>query len=410
MANFVTVLSCAAIGAFFWGTTGFVIGLIIAILVLAGAANDKNKAKSASPKPITSAFTSRQHPVAAPKKTGPSAQQVHEYALCVANLYATILSFYPSNDSSKVNDVTGLLKSDDWITNKFVTLDELAGSLPQVQRERRDSPMLFQLHSNSHIERVLQLPKPMKDRLAMQLDGFLNGLGDADPKDCKDLIEQIREALRQDSHTSEALRGDSPTSSERLVVENFIMRSGNSEAINTLQKMRRSPRRYKAFLRSGARENTVLRTALGVFAGMVAVDAVRAELTNLQAHDLVNQLDHDIAKAGGIDNVSLRNEELNALESADPNNGAVSSFSGNTDAYSWESETQDVSPEEDVSHAIQADATDFNWDADTEAELDEVSDEDNDSDVFQEDETNAESGSRIYVADSSSDLAFDSED
>jgi hypothetical protein len=431
MANFFTVLICAVIGAIFWDTTGFIIGLVIGILIAAGSANDKGKATSAQPQTATPAFARNGQALdshendrakASPSKenthdfpghghsrrpampAGPSVEQLHEYGSCLTHLYATVLSFYPSNDRSKVNDLTDLLKADKWITDKYKTLITLAGQLNQIQSERRDSPMLFQLHSNTHLERILRLPQPMRTRLAMQWDSLSNGLGDTDPKDCRDLVERVRQALRQDA----------PASNGRLAAEEFIVRSGDSKAISTLQEMRQNPSRYKEMLKSGANGNTVLKTAFGVFAGMLAADAVRAAITDQQMKGLLTQLDQDITQAGGVDNVPLHDKQLESFAGADSSGSATDSF--DTGENAWDSADTFMSPVQDGSEAFLPDATNFNSDyADNVPQPDDVTpQEENDfveADVTASDwDANTESESGVDDVDSSDDLAFDLDD
>ena len=169
MANVFALIIFAAIGSIF-GPIGFFIGLGLGILGWIGSSKNKDKGKPVPRKAEAPVFAGSTPPRALQRPAQPSPEQAKAYAESVAHLYAIILCFYPSSDSSKVNDVTELLKSDDWIEDKFGTLDTLADRLPHMQNERRDSPMLFQLHSNALIERVLRLPRPMKSRLAMQYE------------------------------------------------------------------------------------------------------------------------------------------------------------------------------------------------------------------------------------------------
>lgn len=303
MANFFVMLIFGLIGAFF-GTVGFFIGIGIGIYCWISSNKKKMSPSAKVQEKPTNPVNFNNIPSGIPSgSTEPNLAQAQEYSFCLSHLYAFILSFYPKSDISKANEITESLKNDQFIMHKFGALDELARLLPQVQTERQDSLMLFQLHSNALIERILRLPKPMKARVAMQMDSFVNNLVETDPKDYKGHIEKVRDALRQDT----------PASSERHDAENFIARSGDPKANNILHEMRRNPSQYKELLRSGASGNTVLKTAFGVFAGIIAADVVRAAVTDYQKEKLLTQLDQDIEKAGGLDNISLQDDELDAL-------------------------------------------------------------------------------------------------
>lgn len=376
MANFVALIILAGIGSLF-GPVGFWIGLGIGVFAWVGAVNDKNKAKSVPPKQEVPVFTGSENKASSiptfQSSAKPSSEQAVEYATAASYLYAYIFCFYPVSDTSKVDEITELLRNDDWIVDKSRTLDELAGRLLQIQIERRDSPMLFKLHSQALLERILRLPMPMKSRMLMQLDSLFIGFSDTDPKDCKDFVERFRQALRRDS----------PVSSARVDAEAFIMSSGDHKAISTLQEMRRNPSRYKDMLRSGATGNTVLKTAFGVFAGMLAADAVKAAVTNYQKQNLLTQLDKDIEKAGGLDNVQLEDKELESFETPNFSDETTLNFDGVTDADTLENESANVLPEEESTEATLEDDSELN------SNVSEVS------------------GPEIEVADSGSDFSFD---
>jgi|GEM_PF-4257491 len=330
MANFFVMLLFGGIGAFF-GLVWFWIGIAIGIFVWVRSTNAKPKVVPTPAARSSPIFTGNEHMQCTPMLTSPSSDQVREYASCVIELYALILSFYPNSDSTKVNEITVILKHDDWISDKVGALEELAKRLQLIQVEQRDSSMLFQLHCNAQMERVLRLPVPMKSRLAIQLDGLVVDCIDAHQIDCKNLVEKFRGTLRLDS----------PASSERLDAEDFIARSGDPKAVSTLQEMRRNPSRYKELLRNGASGNTVLKTALGVFSGMLAADTVRAAVSEYQRNNLQTQLDHDIAKAGGLDSIPLNDKELDSFSGGVSGRDFNSSFSGGAEGDTWENDTTD---------------------------------------------------------------------
>ena len=179
MTNFFVFLLFAGIGSIF-GPVGFFIGLILGIFGWIGAANKKTESKSVPAKKEVPIFTGIEHKVSSTPEfqstANPGSEQAAEYATVTSYLYAYIFCFYPVNDTSKVDEVTDLLRKDDWILDKSQTLDEVAERLSIIQIERRDSPMLFKLHSEALLERTLRLPRPMKSRLLMQLDSLSTGL------------------------------------------------------------------------------------------------------------------------------------------------------------------------------------------------------------------------------------------
>lgn len=375
MKGFGYFLICTVIGAFF-GSIGMWIGIAIGIFAWAGASSDKTADKSKQPnstipqfpfiEPTEGALNTNgtkskanvppfpkidqnfgsPKPLQSPSK--PSYEQLTEYATSVSHTYARVLSHLPVSDTSTVNVVTNLVKNDEWITDKFDVMSQIAKQVTLGQIQRRDSPMHFQLESNTVLERLLRLPKPMVLRLATQLDSLSLEFADHSSVECKSFIERFVQALRSDASIS----------TERMDAEAIIMRSGDQKAISTLQEMRRNPSRYKDMLRNGATGNTVLKTAFGVFAGMLAADAVRAAVTDYQMKNLLTQLDHDIDKAGGVDKVELMDKELEAQEAPSFSDTASSSFNDGEET-SW----QGASDEELSADVIDEETDEANFDS-----------------------------------------------
>ena len=345
MAGFGILIICSIIGWMLGSWWGFIIGFIL-LIFWAGEEAKKKKSKSGVTKPVTPVFTGREHAATeVPIPLGPakpSLEQAREYVASVSHLYACILSFFPNSNSNKVNELTELLKADDWVSDKFGALEELAKQLPVLQAERLDSPMLHQLHNNALLERVLKLPNPMKSRLAMQLDCFIQVLADNDPKECRAFIEKFLQALRKAV----------PVSSERLDAEDYIMRSGDLQAINSLHEMRRNPLRYKDMLRTGATRNSVLKMAFGVFAGILAADAVRAAMTEYQMKNLLTQLDREIQKVGGVDGVDLQDKELESYTSPEFTDTGLSRFSDNANLSTLDNEPAEVVTDNNLTESI----------------------------------------------------------
>jgi hypothetical protein len=188
----------------------------------------------------------------------------------------------------------------------------------------------------------------MKSRLLMQLDSLSTGLGESEPKDCREFISKFQKALRKEFSAS----------SGRIDAEAFIMRSGDSKAISTLQEMYRNPSRYRNILRSSAASNNVLKIALGVFSGMLAAEVAKAAISDYQMKNLISQLDKDFEKAGGLDNVVLEDKELESLETPDFRGEPISSFNDSTDGSAWENESIETPLEEETTEVAQVDDLD----------------------------------------------------
>lgn len=320
MANFFVFLLFVGIGSIF-GPVGFVIGAITGAIAWAGSAS-KNKtansqvqpAKAATPALTGSerasnvAFTSLAAPIhVAQPPSGPRPEHLKEYNTIISQIFANFLSRLPKNDFSKINTVIALIKSDEWVLDKFASLDVLANELQLMQKERQESAMLFLLRSNVLVERAMKLPSPMRTRLATHIDTLVKCMSETDPKECTDLFDTFRQQL-QKGH---------PASDSRFDTETFIIRNGDTAAIKMMQRIRKLSPRYRYILKSGATGTTFLKTALGVSAGVIAAEAVRAAITDSQKEILFQKMDQNIEKAGGIDNLPPKYTELDAMSSAE---------------------------------------------------------------------------------------------
>jgi hypothetical protein len=321
MANFFVFLVIVGIGSLF-GPIGFVVGVIIGAIGWHGSAS-KNKveiADASSQLMAAKGFSGADRPSKIPTTSiasametaanviGPHPVQLKEYTATISQIFSCFLNYFPKDDLHKANKVTNLVKSDDWVVEKLSALELMANELQRMQKERQESPMLFLLRSNVIIERALRLPSPMRMRLATHMETLIGYMSDTDSQECKDLITAFHLQLRKDHHVSEHC----------IEAEKIIMRSNDPAAINTLQRMRKEPSRYRDILRSGASGNAVLKTALGVFAGLIAAEAVRAAITDDQKESLLRQLDHNIDKAGGLDNILLNESELDVFSFSEP--------------------------------------------------------------------------------------------
>lgn len=311
MANVMMVLIFTGIGYIF-GPMGAFIGFIIGLVALFNSdSTGKSDSPSAPvgngllPPPVLKPFT----------ETSPTATQQTSYADLVVEVYAHLLSFFPNKDQSRVQEVSEVLLADDWIPDRHKTFTDIAKRIPVIRAELAESPMLFQLQAHALNEKASKLPAPMKSRLLGQL-GTLSELRDLeDPNGCQGFLDRLKAALAMPLTTS----------SVRSNAESLILQSGDRGAISTLNAMKRDPSRYKQLLKSGAQGNVVLKTALGVMAGVLLADVVKAAMVNHQLEALAAQVDQFVADEGGLDQVPLDALDHEPLEDFSPMSESESS-------------------------------------------------------------------------------------
>lgn len=339
MANFIGVLVLAAIAGAIFGSTGFWIMAIIGIIGMMGsakngAANNKGQAPASAPTPM-------QRPaIAIQQAVGPRPDQLAEYASSVVDLFSTILGYLADGHHEIVKALTDSLKSDDWILDKFSVLQDLGKQLAAKQVDRRGSSILFHIQKSADVERIRRMPVPMRLRMLEHVDALMITVGTSSPPDLTEFVAELKTAVS----------ADAPDLRRKLEAEELIYRSGDNQAISTLREMQQNPRNYRKLLSQGAGGNVILKTALGVFAGIIAADVVRAAVTNYQIQRLVDGLDHEINLAGGLDSVATSNAVLEPFDTYQGISSDVGSLSHETsDAIAWNNETAAVTSDIDDS-------------------------------------------------------------
>lgn len=313
MGNFFALIIFALIGSIF-GKIGFFIGVGIGIWVWVSNGKDKPKrdVSSVAKNPLPNRTPSVESEIFNSQVISASATEYKDALVC---FYATLLSMYPATERKMVNSVTELIKQDDWIDNKYEMLDDMLSRLKTTQSERESSPMKHQLHSNLTIERILRLPKSMKSSLALQIETLLDNTQENPHNDGNEYISQ----------TLKSLRKEIPVSSQRLEAENLIIQSGDKQAISALRAMKGNPHKYQEMLKLGAQSNNVLKTAFGVFAGILAAEAVKAAVSDYQKQQLLSKLDDQIQGFGGLESIEVENDELANISEALPHSQDESS-------------------------------------------------------------------------------------
>lgn len=371
MGQFIALIVFTLIGSTF-GPLGFFIGLGIGIgawILIAGEKNKLNKIDASLEAPLLS----NKSPTVKHDffNSVRSVDVMSEYKDALVRLYSTLLFMYPASDRAMVNTLTELVKSDGWIGNKYQMLDEMLCQLETIQIEFEASPMMHQLHSNSIIERTLRLPKAMRTSLALQMESLLDSSPANSNKEGHEYIANLLQSLRKDL----------PVSNQRAEAETLIMQSGDQQAINILREMKRNPSQYQEMFKSGIKSNTVLKTAFGVFTGMLAAEAVKAAVSEYQKQQLLSNLDEQIQSVGGLEHIEVKNDELAVISELPPSFDEPSS-SDKTDEmgdFGFSNEPEIDPVEDDFSSNSEEDSSPFSSAAESPSVVEIDSDEtDND--------------------------------
>lgn len=92
---------------------------------------------------------------------------------------------------------------------------------------------------------------------------------------------------------------------KQKAAEEYILKSGDEEAIKQLMLMRASPQSYDQQFKKYSAGNDIMRTAFGVFSGMIAANLVMDAMYAHQLEEALANFDMELAKMGGLENFDV---------------------------------------------------------------------------------------------------------
>jgi hypothetical protein len=97
---------------------------------------------------------------------------------------------------------------------------------------------------------------------------------------------------------------------QQQAAEDYIMKSGDEEAIKQLMLMKANPSSYQSQFKEAAGGNSIMRTAFGVFTGFIAADIVTSAIHQHQLEEALANFEAELESVGGLDNFSLEDGPL----------------------------------------------------------------------------------------------------
>jgi hypothetical protein len=93
--------------------------------------------------------------------------------------------------------------------------------------------------------------------------------------------------------------------SKQQAAEDYIMKSGDEEAIKKLMLMRADSSSYQQQFKQAAGGNDVMKTAFGVFTGMIAANLVMDAIYAHQLQEAITAFNVELEGMGGLDNFDM---------------------------------------------------------------------------------------------------------
>ena len=309
MENFIVGVVAALL--FGWigsllGQVGMIIGVIFGVMVGFAQKPEEAKKKAEEEKDDKAKKFNGQNSEGV--KSGAKTKEVEDYGIyvdVVTELIAACITSDGEIEESEIELAMSFIESDDLINNKKKSLDKLKFHIDDFHKERKKSKAVFKLKMTSVTHKAKELVSDLhKERVLVILDGMLDSISSGDRKESEEFVDKIKEIFCHNPDSQ----------NKKLAAEQYILNSGDEEAINSLREMQRNPSAYKEKFKEASKGNSIMRTALGVFTGVIAANLVTSAIYQYQLNEALSSFDADLESMGGIDNFSI--DQNNDFQSA----------------------------------------------------------------------------------------------
>lgn len=273
--------------SFFW-TIGAIVGFLYGVVKAS-----QDSTPSEAPTDLSSSEKAGR---AAMPNSSPQQRPGGSYREVIPELVAACISADGKITDGKIDVATELLAGDPWIHDKVSALEALQRHLQALSEARETSRAMYKLKVSTIIQKVLTIrDKRERHGCAVFLYGMLGAAGSKPGDEIKNIVNEIDRGWFQPA----------PSFSRIDAAEEFVLKSGDGEAIAALKRMQADPRQYEQRFKQAAKGNSVMRIALGVFTGMIAAELVTSAIYQHQLQEALAQFDMDLASMGGLENLDV---------------------------------------------------------------------------------------------------------
>lgn len=321
---FLTSLLIGGLAAFFFGFMGFCIGFVICAIMLINSNKTVESVNIVDPgtpdaepqlrtKTLNNLTTSYAMEETDFNSNEASFDLNKEYIDALVTILAGCMSSDGTIGKAESSMANSLIRNDDFIVDKEHTTERVKEKVAEYLSCRKQSKSAFNLKVANDLNQIKYVrSKDMRERLGIITDGMMEALDSTELLGAEDFVKRIRDKLIEPT----------PAITKSEAAERYILQSGNREAIAALSKMRKDPGGYANRLQSGARHNSVLRTALGVFTGVIAADIVTDAVYQHQLEQAFSSVEDDFdstndSDPSDIDQYSSSDFDYNAAEDTD---------------------------------------------------------------------------------------------
>ncbi|WP_290704795.1 hypothetical protein [Amphritea sp.] len=226
--------------------------------------------------------------------------EVSNYQAAIVDLAALLMVSDGVVEEAEIEMVFELIEHDDYLYDKALCAENLMFKIEELQSEHKKSPVAFKLKAVSIMQAASSLKSLVEqDRVLVFLESLLDSIKEGDRNKAELIYEKIKKKVESVA-----------TISSSEAAEMYIMKSGNAEAIAEFSRMKAHPKHYSRNFKKAAKSNSVMKTALGVFTGVIAASLVMGAINQVQLDQALASFDQDLESMGGIDAIDVSEEAM----------------------------------------------------------------------------------------------------
>jgi len=221
------------------------------------------------------------------------------YVEVVIDLIAACIISDATIEESEIDLATSFIESDSEISDKKGALEKLQVSIEGFHQEIIKSKALFNLKVTTLMHQLKKVnPGLHTEKIVVILEGLAVEIRDGNRQETEKFVVKVKGVI------SDIFK----STPEQLVAEQYILDSGDEEAIKSLADMKKDPGTYKEKLKHASKDNSIMRTALGVFTGVIAANLVTGAIHQYQMSEALSNFEAELADLGGVDNFQFDQE------------------------------------------------------------------------------------------------------
>lgn len=342
----VGVAILGGIGIWLGGWIGFAIGAGIAIWAIRSNSDEEAKKKASPSKSTTRDDTNENDAVLDKEPVTSTGFNYSFYSKLVPELLAVCITADGSIEENEVETATLLIENDEYIKDKQGALESLSVNIEMLSAAIEKSKAVFKLKASPIIHKAININDSLeKDRIKILLDSLIEAVQSGDKAQTLEIAERIKEKLNA-----------KPEFTKQDAAEEYIRKSGDQEAISMLNKIKSNPRQYAENLKQAAKGNSVMKTALGVFTGMIAANLVTGAINQYQLEQALANFNAELENIGGIDNLGLGESNPTLTEAAESEFSETNLSENHEGEYTSTDELDaDIGTDEDMDIAMDTD-------------------------------------------------------